>query len=920
MRNWFLLVLLVFPLWAHAQSSPSIGAGQVGCNPTASPGPVIGCSSLPTAVTFGFGNITGATNTQATMVVGSGASVGPGGTGTIDATQVDNGRGGSINFALPVNPLTLGLNICGPSQNAACVADHVTNLWPAFVNLYNQGYNNILLPENGVLIPYAVGNVCGLAGTSACTVNPANTIPANMNIIGQNWNTSHIYSSNGNTISLGANARVSNICQLGAFNNPQPMNINKCTAARQIVNNSNVTDNGTTPTLHTWSGETTMKIGPTMLSPDPWVGFTGTVTSSPGTLTSDGVQILSDLFGNGQYGFLFCGKYIRLVTVSGTSASWSSGGAIPGGCTSAQVEMVAFTTNMSGQVTGTTNQAFPVPNAPEPSGSFAYYTLFTEIDNTTGAITTEERTIPASGISGTTWTWTGALASGKTILSANIESIDLPNLSLENYAQGDTMYIGCENATFGQCNGIRIVQEANTPGQDNGIYDFIAHANPTAQHVGYYAKLYNEGNLSKGQQTGIYIDSVGDTVNTGTAFYADDNGSRQTGTGTGTTHDVLQFNYTVLKGGGNGHCTPTGMHPSNPVNGCTDGHFLHLVQGTDLADYPDLVPFGGDFLHIDANQDNNGFTGNLIQAWNYTTNVFQVDAAGDVTTTGAYVGTGNVTGAVGSFTKLNSSDTTSGAKLAGVTGGGGAGAGNIGESVWVACPANGTSDGSTGVGVQVTVASGTPGTITWPSPGLPAAGSSGAYGWGCPVQLVSAGTPPTGLTVGVVYWITGSSVSTNTFSLSSTYTLAIAGTSDVTISTNGATVFMAIGNIASGSAGANTATQQGAALNIPAGNFLCTGTPDYFSSTTATTTTGFDAGMSTSPTTGRNTSGQAAMAWFGRHFVTGTFAANVVEEFAVGQVNEVFTTTTPLYIDDEVTAGQYANFFLGGGINCLRYH
>ena len=91
---------------------------------------------------------------------------------------------------------------------------------------------------------------------------------------------------------------------------------------------------------------------------------------------------------------------------------------------------------------------------------------------------------------------------------------------------------------------------------------------------------------------------------------------------------------------------------------------------------------------------------------------------------------GGTTPAAGKFTTVTSTDTTNGAKLAGVTGGGGPGTGNVGETPNVYCLANAASNYQ----ISVNSTSGTsPGYITWPTT-IPMGGSA-AYNWACPIYV-----------------------------------------------------------------------------------------------------------------------------------------------------------------------------------------
>lgn len=98
-----------------------------------------------------------------------------------------------------------------------------------------------------------------------------------------------------------------------------------------------------------------------------------------------------------------------------------------------------------------------------------------------------------------------------------------------------------------------------------------------------------------------------------------------------------------------------------------------------------------------------------------------------------------------------------------------ASAGNVGEYVSCVTPANDVAAAT----ITVTIA--TPAVVTWPSNPYIGSFTTGTN-WAAPVVFTTTGALPTGLVAGTVYYVVGSTVSGNNFSLATTVANAFAGT------------------------------------------------------------------------------------------------------------------------------------------------
>ncbi len=149
--------------------------------------------------------------------------------------------------------------------------------------------------------------------------------------------------------------------------------------------------------------------------------------------------------------------------------------------------------------------------------------------------------------------------------------------------------------------------------------------------------------------------------------------------------------------------------------------------------------------------------------------------------------------------------------VTGVTSGAAPSAGVVGEVLAVNCFMGAAAAAATAV--TVTIAA--PGVVTWSSHTFTTIGSPANYT--CPINFT--GTPPTGLSVGTTYYIVGSSVSGDTFSVADTAAHALAGTNKVTTtgSDGGTTAYIGylIGN-------GNTVAAAG--VTVTAGDWDCSAT------------------------------------------------------------------------------------------------
>jgi hypothetical protein len=284
-------------------------------------------------------------------------------------------------------------------------------------------------------------------------------------------------------------------------------------------------------------------------------------------------------------------------------------------------------------------------------------------------------------------------------------------------------------------------------------------------------------------------------------------------------------------------------------------------------------------------------------------------------------GTGNVTiGNSANQTNLNSSavsvagtlSATGASALTGVTNAAAQSAGNIGEVVYVNCPVNSSTLAVTGVAISAA----SPAVVTWPST-LPAV-ESGPTNWTCPVYLTSiqTGGAVTGISAPNQYWIVGSSVSGNTFTLASSDANALAGT---TVGGGGTAISSATMSFGQQVSASSTATS-GAEMNISAGDWLCNGNGNFDSNATSTATTQFQTGLNTSVVL-RPSTGLKNMNYNNIGIISGTWGSGVVQGVTLSGAIENLTAGNTLFlVDSVVSTGTPTAFYVGGGFECLRVH
>jgi hypothetical protein len=210
--------------------------------------------------------------------------------------------------------------------------------------------------------------------------------------------------------------------------------------------------------------------------------------------------------------------------------------------------------------------------------------------------------------------------------------------------------------------------------------------------------------------------------------------------------------------------------------------------------------------------------------------------------------------------------------------------------------------------------------VTTPSPSIPMAASAGITNWTCPVIFAAGTLPTTGPTqivTGATYWLVGSTVSGNNFQIADTAADALTATNVYTFTSGTPSgVTMTLGAIP----GASSTYAAGGGMTLPAGNWVCTGNAATYLPTgnTGTGTTAFNAAVTTTPTSGRPSSGLGWMGYSGIDSLT-TSVATSGAFLAVNGVLEKFSTPTPVYISNAVTNGtNYAQFITGGGVLCTR--
>lgn len=212
-----------------------------------------------------------------------------------------------------------------------------------------------------------------------------------------------------------------------------------------------------------------------------------------------------------------------------------------------------------------------------------------------------------------------------------------------------------------------------------------------------------------------------------------------------------------------------------------------------------------------------------------------------------------------------------------------------------------TSGACPGTGSTATV------TITIAAPGVftdTAHGFTGA----CPVVFTnSGGGLPTGITSGTTYWVTPSSITTNTYSVATSVANALAGTSVTTTGTSTGTQTRTGGSTATSGAAANIT-----GISISQGDWDCRSTISR------------NLGASTSVTilSGSNSATSATMGTQGINSVTNlSTAANVMgatgQDTKVGPERNNLAATTNLYLVAKDTFSVSTNVGYGA-LTCRR--
>lgn len=225
-------------------------------------------------------------------------------------------------------------------------------------------------------------------------------------------------------------------------------------------------------------------------------------------------------------------------------------------------------------------------------------------------------------------------------------------------------------------------------------------------------------------------------------------------------------------------------------------------------------------------------------------------------------------------------------------------AGSVGQVVSLHCVVGTAAAAASAVTITIAV----PGVVTWTG-GLPITSSTGLANYTCPINFT--GTPPTGIVVGTNYFIVGSSVSGNSFSISDTAAHALAGTNKITTtgSDGGTTAY--IGNL-----GATTTTFSGAGISLVAGDWDCNALAEYQELTSITASRWVSAINTAAATIG------AIGTFTDNRVVSGIIgAANEYTPSPVVQENISSTTSVFAVVNSTFTAGTMNE---GGLIRCRR--
>jgi trimeric autotransporter adhesin len=278
-----------------------------------------------------------------------------------------------------------------------------------------------------------------------------------------------------------------------------------------------------------------------------------------------------------------------------------------------------------------------------------------------------------------------------------------------------------------------------------------------------------------------------------------------------------------------GNNTAVGDHAGSAITSGTK----NTVIGNQVASTTLQSGAGNIIIGVDSSADT---------ASNSTGNTLLVKGTG----TAAIIGTG-----------LNGTPEVA---ISGTTSADTATAGYVGEIASVHCVVGTAAAAAT----TVTITNATPAVITWTSHTFTT--SSGLANYTCPINFTTSGSLPTGLTVGTNYFIAGSTVSGDNFSVSDTAAHALAGTNLVATSSGGSGTQSAyIGNLAT-----TNNVFNGAAMQLVAGDWDCAGLGEYQELTTLTTSR-FAQGIATAG---------------GAFGAIGTFTDNRTVSGAVGAFNE----------------------------------
>lgn len=243
-------------------------------------------------------------------------------------------------------------------------------------------------------------------------------------------------------------------------------------------------------------------------------------------------------------------------------------------------------------------------------------------------------------------------------------------------------------------------------------------------------------------------------------------------------------------------------------------------------------------------------------------------------TAGVFNGTiGATTPSTGVFTTVVAN--TTGSTIKGNTAGTSQSAGNIGETM-------GDMLFGTGKTATVTMTIAAPGVVTWTSHGFSTVIPQ-------PVVFTTSGALPTGITSGTVYYTVPATVTTNTFQVQTTTTLALAGTGLTTSGTQSGTQ-----TGTAGAAMANTTAIDVSAIALTAGDW------DVWAEVTwnlGTTTTWTTLEFSLSQTTGTlATPGTVRGTVYGLRAQISAAATNGVSSSHMGPTVISVSATTNLFL------------------------